>query len=348
MNPPNNIPSWCDSIKEWRNYIFNAHGKAVNTPVGNTGDEVHIGIIDTVKELPENHTSAEIAHEESVLQDVNTQWTTPHGIEVFNTICTFAPNATFSFIQAAKSNDRIAVEAFYEAIERAIEIDVDILNISADDSSQLPVYSNPYAKHTKRALDEEIIVVGATGNWKPDTDRPPIGCPAAMEQVIGVGGFVTKCPCEIKHVDVDDKLQGPYYALKKDSENYAGIVTEQTFCGWTKCCDGNDCIIKSIEKEWDRNSIPTNGGPDILAPVHYPRTTSNNIPYIVAGTSYSAPIVTAALALAYEECISELDKAPNHYHAMQSLRQSAASIRVGEHKKLNITALLNEIKSVVK
>lgn len=348
MSTLDNIPTWCEDLSEWVNYITNAHGKAVNIPtVGNTGEGVHIGIIDTVRELPEDYTACDIAYEESVLQGVNEKWTTEHGIEVFNFISSFAPSATFSFIQASKSDHSISVRAFYEAIQKAISLDIDILNISADDCSTGPVQSNPYAKYTQLALDEEIIVVGAAGNWYENRDRPPIGCPAAMDEVVGVGGFVTKCPCGPNEGDEEEKHRGPYYALKRESEEYHGLVPEDTFCGQSQCYDGNDCITNSMEEEWDRNSLATNGGPDVLAPVHYPRVNSNGIPYLIAGTSYSAPIVTAALALGYEGCISEVGREPNHYHAMEAVRQSSAPINHGDHRKLHATKLLTGLKSIV-
>lgn len=348
MSTPDNIPDWCDSTSDWINYILHAHGKAVNIPtVGNTGEDVHIGIIDTVQDLPDGFTDFKIAQEISVLQDVDEKWTSEHGIEVFKTISTFAPNATFSFIQAADSNDTISTGAFYDAIQEAISIGVDILNISADDASRIPISVNPITRTIQDALDEEIVVVAAIGNWYPDQDRPPIGCPAAVDDVIGVGGFVTECPCEPNENNGGATLQGPYYALKKEGKEYHGLVTEDTFYGWSKCYDGTDCIGRSIEKEWDRNPSPTENGPDVLAPVHFPRQKPDRTPYIIAGTSYAAPIVTAALALGYEECITETGQRPNHYHAMEALRQSRAPINHSDYDKLNATKLLAELKSMV-
>lgn len=307
MSSTANLPDWCDSINEWANYIYNSHGESVNIPtVGSKGRGVHIGIIDTVKNIPEEYSDCDIGHEISVLQNMDEDRTSNHGLEVFNMISAYAPDATFSFIQASESNHSISIQAYYEAIQKSIEIGVDILNISADDSSTGPIHSNPYAKYTQMALDEEIIVVGATGNWYPDREQPPIGCPAAMDDTIGVGGYVTKCPCEPSESSESDPSQGPYFALTEEDEEYYGIVAEGSFCGQTYCCDGTDCIVNSTEEEWGRNSLPTDGGPDILAPVHYPRVNSNDMPYIVAGTSYAAPIVTAALAIGYAECVSDL------------------------------------------
>lgn len=168
-----------------------------------------------------------------------------------------------------------------------------------------------------------------------------------MDDVIGVGGFVTECPCKPDEENRESTMQGPYYALKKESEEYHGLVTGDTFCGRSQCSDGNDCIINSIEREWDRNPSPTGDGPDILAPVHYPRVNANGIPYLIGGTSYATPIVTAALALGYEECISEAGKRPNHYHALEALDRSGASISHGEYNKLNATKLLTELKKTV-
>lgn len=149
MTTPDNIPSWCEDISDWANYVLHAHGRSVNIPtIGNTGQDVHIGIIDTIKELPDGYTDVNIAHEESVLQNTTEKMTTNHGLEVFKTISTFAPDATFSFIQAAGSDNSILTAAFYDAIQKAIETDVDILNISADDASKIPVSANPIAKST--------------------------------------------------------------------------------------------------------------------------------------------------------------------------------------------------------
>lgn len=349
MSPLDSVPAWCDSIDDWRRYILNSQGKATNFPtVGNAGQDVHIGIIDTVKTLPEDHPEATIANEESVLHDVDESWTANHGIEVFDIARGLAPNATFSFIQAARSDHSIGIDAYYEAIEKSIEIGVDIINISADNSSVLPVHASPVCKYTQLAIDEDIIVIGAIGNWHSSDKRPPIGYPAAMDEVVGVGGFVSKCPRQEQNNDAENDQQGPYYAERVAGEDYPPLIAEGFYCGRNRCCDGKECILKSFEQEWEQNPLPTGGGPDILAPVHYPRTTANDVPYIAVGTSYATPIVSAAVALAYEECYSQLAKEPNHYHTIEALNRSSVPVDSGEHHKLNTTRLLNEMKSVVK
>ena len=234
--------------------------------------------------------------------------TSVHGRTVFELISAYCPDATISIYQAVTADGKLPLEAYSDAISAAIDDGVDILNVSAGDPWRGPIALNPNIPETKRALHENITVIAAAGNWKSNQEnRPPIHCPAALEDVIAVGGFVSKCPAEPGNESPENQ-KGPYYILQKPDFEYHEAVPDEGFCGQVGCIDGDSCIIRQTNKKWEYNAQPTGGKPDVVAPVHFPVETLDGNRFLRSGSSFAAPIVTGSLGCILDE-LNRTDRA---------------------------------------
>lgn len=227
----------------------------------------------------------------------------------------------------------LSLPAYSDAITAAIDDGVDILNVSAGEPWRGPTAANPNVSETKRAVKEDIIVVAAAGNWKADQERrPPVHCPAALEDVIAVGGFVTDCPAEMGDEPSHEEI-GPYY-IKHDTDYQNNeIISEGPFCGRKGCVDGKSCISNSVERPWERNVLPTGGKPDVLAPMHVPTYNEHAKPILNSGSSFAAPIVTGSLAIILDELRRSEGQDLNAYQAREAVVNGSTPIDEGKIKK---------------
>jgi subtilisin family serine protease len=244
-----------------------------------------------------------------------------------------SPEATFSLYQAVTEDGTLPLEAYSDAISTAIEDDVDILNVSAGDPWRGPIAINPNVPETKRALDAGITVVAAAGNWKPNQeDRPPVHCPAALEDVLAVGGFISECPAAPGDEDATES-NGPYYVLKNEGFEYSDRVSENTLCGQIGCVDGSSCITKQSDKPWEYNPQPASGKPDVLAPVHFPHERSNGKRFLGSGSSFAAPIVTGSLACIIDELNRTGNAAVTPFQLRRAVIDGGASMNISAQTK---------------
>ena len=248
-----------------------------------------------------------------------------------------------------KANRKVPLTAYQEAIDAAIEDGVDVLNISAGHSWPGPINLCPYTPDAKRAVANGITVVAAAGNRKPDDDFEPVNCPAAIEDVIAVGGLVTECPADTEcgvtaGIDEEDP-KGPYFARKQTGVEYPEMAPDGVYCGQQGCIEGN-CIIKQTEKPWQYNADPTDNKPDVLAPFHFPSTTNTDEPYLQIGTSFAAPVVSGTIAWMFSELKDSGKPLPQPQTTRQALLQAAVSVAEGETPKLNVTRTLNVLNEL--
>lgn len=324
---------------------------SVNTPrIPSSSELTAVGVLDSVQHLPAvTAGDASIADTRSFV-DSSKKETTSHGSSVFNIVSCFCPEADFYLYQAVKDNRKIPLTAYQEAIDAAIEDGIDILNVSAGHSWPGPIDSCPYTPDAKRAIANDVTVVAAAGNRKPADDFEPVNCPAAIEDVIAVGGLVTECPADIEcgvTADIDEKdPKGPYFARKQTGVEYPEMAPDGIYCGQQGCIEGN-CIIKQMEKPWQYNADSTGDKPDVLAPFHFPATTNTGEPYLQIGTSFAAPVVSGTLAWMFSELKDSGKPLPRPRKTRQALLRAAVDVDEGEVSKLNVTRTLNELNEMV-
>lgn len=324
-------PKWADSIEELRSYIADAQIKAINQPsTSGTGSGIHIGIFDSHYELPSS-----FVEEYSINQGLDNSFvpnpesnTNPHGIVVFDQLSAVAPNAEFSVYQAINQDGDLVLGAYADAISKAIDDGVDIINLSAGDPWPALIDINPNVLETKRLIERNIPVVAAAGNYKPKHDsRPPVHCPSAAEGVISVGGYITECPCEPGEESEESK-EGPYY-YQFDVSNSKNIENPAigTYCSEQGCVKGESCITRQSESPWDRNPMPSGDKPDVLAPMHIVRNDEEDGYFIDSGTSFAAPLVTGALACIFSELQNLGKDTPTSYEAQNAVRNGASRLK---------------------
>lgn len=328
------LPNWATDFGPLYEYVIEAHGRAANIPkAGEAGSSVHIGIIDSAAELPAHLTENLDVREgaEHSFIDSSKAETTYHCTPVFTLASRYCPGATFSLYQAVREDRKLPLAAFSDAITAAIDDGIDILNISAGEPWPDLVETNPAVLETKRAIEEDVIVVASAGNEDPEDDeRLPVHCPAALQDVIAVGGFVSRCPAR-PGAEPATEPTGPYYVESDDIDDRARYGP---FCGERGCIDGEACIPNKTERPWEHNVMPTGEKPDVLAPAVVPELDSDSGPYFNGGTSFAAPIVTGALGGILDELRSE-NRDLNPYQARRAVVNGSSPIDEGTIPKFD-------------
>lgn len=286
----------------------------------------------------------DIRDRESFIESTDEE-TIRHGAQVLDIVAYYSPGSMYSLYQAVESDRTLRADPFDRAVDAAIQDEVDILNISAGDPWPGPVDLSPSSRTIERAIENDIVVVAAAGN-SPDSDsRRPIHCPAAVEEVIAVGGFVADCTSAACNTEGDGGVEHPdgtYWAHKRDEVEYPSRTPDGVFCG-QQGCDGSDCIRNQHERPWEGNVLPTDNKPDILAPVHYPEMMNGSSPYLQVGSSFAAPVVTGTLGMIFGELIGGYNETPSAWDTRQAIRSSAVRIDEGDLRKLNVQRTLDEL-----
>lgn len=334
------VPKWVDSIADLREFVFDAHKISVNCPsVANQGDQVRIGILDSLQNPPKRIARGlTIGTCESFVSSLEDD-TTSHGTKILDIILKYSPRSEFNFYQAVEENGRLPVQSFDAAIYAAIEDDVDLLNISAGEPWEGPIDAWPMTKPIRDAIDAGITIVAAAGNDPAEPSEQPINCPAAIEDVIAVGGFEVLCEGDGDHPD------GAYWAHKVDDQaedEYPDITATGVYCG-QRGCGSTDCIKAQEERPWDNNPRPTNGKPDVVAPVHLPNTSNEGNPYLEVGTSFASPIVTGGIGLIFSELLEEQVEVPPPEEVREVVLDTSSPIDRGDYRKFNVTRSLDTL-----
>lgn len=338
-------PEWIDGGAEFREFVFSAHHETVNgATVGCGGDGIDIGIIDSVYELPEALTAeVDIATPHRFL-DTQAAQTRPHGMRVFQFTSKFAPHATYHFYQSIGEDGSIPIGAYEDAIEQAIQDGVDILNISAGNDWDVPVDADPYSRKPQNALSEGITVIAAAGNYDRIPPQPPVNSPAAVDEVVSVGGVITTCP-ESPDAPHTTPNQGPYYSYEEDESSDDPHVANKVCCGQNGCMAGRDCLSNQTHEPWEGNPRESRGAIDVLAPIQYPFETESGGFQFDVGTSFSAPIVTGVLAEAYGDIRHAGGEIPSPRTAKATIKETAMPLRNQSSRLLDAYSLKSELEA---
>ncbi|MHA1330589.1 MAG: S8 family serine peptidase, partial [Candidatus Hodarchaeales archaeon] len=99
-----------------------------------------------------------------------------------------APNATLINLKTADMTGHSTAEAFLAAVDKAIDLKVDIISISLGFSTSSPWSSyDILSKAVDEAVQSGIVVVVAAGNEGDQSDYATINSPASGKEVITVG-----------------------------------------------------------------------------------------------------------------------------------------------------------------
>lgn len=184
------------------------------------------------------------------------------------------------------------------------------------------------ADETRLAIESGTSVVAATGNRKRE-DPLAAHCPALLDNVIGVGGFVSHCTTDL--VETEDS--GQYWIR---SENLHG-----PFCGQRGCNQSATCEANRYEQPWQGNVSFHNAVPDVLAPVHHPAGSKDD-PILQSGTSFGTGIVTGILASLLSD-LSTIRNSPTPIELRRAVSNGSTSIDRGPLEKFDAAGTWDEL-----
>lgn len=267
-----------------------------------SGGGISIGLVDTIYRL-ESEEEIDVAGRACCLTDHRDdppRRTDDHGILVLEIAEYFATGASYYLFLAANEHEgreRIPQMAYGRAVERAIEKDIDVLNVSAGLSRPNCTHGQcAYCALTREAVANGVTVVRAAGN-NPDN---PVHCPANEERAICVGGVEVECTFRMGRRPGyrTPKPPGAYWTkLWSGYDEYPDGATGGTYCTTRDCLPGEGtCENHKSVKAWDDNPVPAGDKPDVLAPVHYATMFDEQYPFVWAASSFAAPVVTGCLA----------------------------------------------------
>jgi len=108
------------------------------------------------------------------------------------------------------------------------------------------------------------------------------------------------------------------------------------------------CVRNLTERPWDGNTSKVGDKPDVFAPVSIITSNSQGEPGCESGTSFAAPLVTAAVAIGYSEVRDLGYPLPNPYQARASVRDATVAISESETGKLNAVRLCTQLEERLK
>lgn len=253
-----------------------------------------------------------------------------HGSDVLSTISMLAYNSHFSTFQAINKEEvENAVYggnrgAVVDAIADAVDAEVDIVNISAGIPHECGGHCLLGREAKLAAEIDNLCIVAATGNQDNKTvERQGVNCPALIDSVIGVGGYVPVCSA-----DIDRSKQSNQWWLENGD-----IIGP--FCGQNgDCCTDESCETNRKEIPWKANVSFHNTAPDVLAPVIDINGTSLSEMTFQTGTSFAAPIISALLA----RIMGELDEIPSVEDIQKAIRLTGNQLDESDLIKMDETA----------
>jgi len=305
-------------------------------------------VIDSAFSLPDDFSSYDVLDRERFL-DTDENLTQEHGREVFDILSYFAPGATYYLYQAVDEDGEIALIDFADAVEAAVDENVDIINLSAGDHRPNCIGGAcGFCRVAKSATQEDIIFVAAAGNSQLDGGHTSIHCPAFADPVISIGGYEALCTFEPEvgrqAPTLQNSLRPPlaYWTEQRRGYNYPPGIAEQSYCSGRDCGPDGSCDQYREFQEWPHNPTPAGSKPDILAPIHYVSLLDRQTPYIMGGSSYGAPIVSGAIAWALGLLLDNQLSA-NPYQVQQAIRQGADSMPDASADRFNATKMLDQL-----
>ncbi len=182
-----------------------------------------------------------------------------------------------------------------------------------------------------------LTVVASCGNFIEQNVENPTS-PAKNKHVIGVSGYEPQC--DFATSDPPTELNSGRYAVTVPDITDA-VDSEPIYCGYEDydsggCLTCSQCELDEAVWEGNVQYDLENGKPDVLAPVKYPTVSRRNVRQKV-GTSYAAPIVTAAVG----RCLSALAdlRDPSSEEIRKKISQTGIDIGAEQGCKLDATEL---------
>lgn len=298
----------------------------------NDGNFVRVGVADSIYQLP---SESEIASRYKVNRRENyvaseESDTTGHGTAVFDHVSAVASEAVYNFYRIiAEDPDtgrgRAKRSNVVRAIAAAVEHGIDVLNLSLgvchDEEDGYDCGGKcRIGDEARWAIEErDLTIVAAVGN-APTADA--VTCPGLVDEVIGVGGFVSLCTNDVadcadcsQYWVHDDELYGP-------------------FCGQRGCVDGETCERRRKEVLWRGNAPFVNAEPDVLAPaIHASGNNRKRDASLRSGTSFATPLVTSSLVSVLSDLIVEEGEHPSPEEFQQAITEASKPIGDGDYAK---------------
>ena len=138
-------------------------------------EQIKLGVIDTGTNFTEGIFSISVCKQNNISQDL-----VGHGTFIVAHLRSLLPNTTIFSINVANEDGEITVETLVEGIDRAINLECNIINISLGIE-----YDNISLRNKiEEAIGMGIIIVSAAGNGYHDV----LDYPAQYEGVISVIG----------------------------------------------------------------------------------------------------------------------------------------------------------------
>lgn len=211
-----------------------------------------------------------------------------------------------------------------QAIADAVEAGVDVVNISAGIPHECGGHCILGREAKLAAEIDNLCIVAAIGNQDNETvERQGVNCPALLDSVIGVGGYVPFCSA-----DIDRSNQSNQWWL--ENGEFIGPL-----CGQMEdCCLNESCETNREEVPWKGNVSFHNTAPDVLAPVMDINGKSLSEVTFQTGTSFFAPIISALLT----RILGELDKKPSPEEIQKAIRLTGNQLDQSDLIKMNETA----------
>lgn len=334
------LPPWADNIGVFREELINIHARSINHPDDLTGNPaIRVGILDSAYQFPPELKDCVSILTRRRFVDTDKAFTTSHGLQVFDLLRSFCPDSTFCIYQVVNENAKVLKIPIIEAVQQAINDDVDALNISVGKHQRNCYQSCAICQAVKHAIREGIVPVAGAGNQNNGGET--IFCPAQVEDCIAVGGFVAECRAGERSCP-SPGIPGPemrppfaYWIEKWSDVQYPEQVSDESFCSYDRCAEGKSCSKYREERLWEYNVSPANDKPDILAPVHYPSLNGHFPEYLDVGTSFATPIVCGSLAAVFGELFSTGVARPPAIDAKHAVKRSGVSVESGGFNKLD-------------
>lgn len=221
-----------------------------------------------------------------------------------------------------------------QAIADAADAGEDIINISGGIPHECGGLCAVSREAELAAEVDDVCIIAATGN-QTEEEIGPLGvhCPALIDSVIGVGGFVSFCTAPLDRSDES----GQWWA---ENDRFHG-----PFCGETgDCCIGETCEQNRTSAIWNGNVSFHNAAPDVLAPPVSVWGSALDELTVQVGTSFAAPLVSGILSRILGDLFDRHEH-PELEEVHDAIRYTGTQLDEGGYPKLNADAIWNYLNS---
>lgn len=324
----------------------------------NTSANATVAVLDSAYKPSEAFREANnIGRTVDFVNQPDTDDTTGHARGVLSNLAGVSENLVINLYRVVQKSGVILQRHLLKALGKAhFDDEVDIINLSlgfdhSNDGVSCDMPNEPCKVRdaAKQAIDDGITVVAAAGNNDPGDDfenDTSICCPALLDEVICVGGFLPACTYSSPQ-STDTPVVGPAnnaypplscWLLEKGED-----AEGETICSGLGCTIGEDCDSNRVIVEWSGNPPAKNSKPNILAPVAYPIINTKNEPDITFGTSYATPYVSGILS----SMIAIMKEAGVEWSPQELkniIEQTAEPVEEGEGSYICATPAMSELK----